>query len=179
MGRGRPLPPPGTPLPPPERPSKFVPIAVPKRKPVNPLSWTQQQRDSGHESKEILTQVPASPASLRSVRSGDKPSDDNTSDSLLVVAAPAGDSEPTTPSSEQELPHQPPWAENPEERDMTQGPATAVREIEPGRQSKRRPPHRALSTSPEEDGPQLPSWIAAQEEEARTKSTFVDEDIGL
>ena len=179
MGRGRPLPPPGTPLPPPERPSKFVPIAVPKRKPVNPLSWTQQQRDSGHESKEILTQVPASPASLRNVRSGDKPGDDSTSDSLLVVAAPAGDSEPTTPSSEQELPHQPPWAENPEERDMTQGPATAVREIEPGRQSKRRPPHRALSTSPEEDGPQLPSWIAAQEEEARTKSTFVDEDIGL
>jgi hypothetical protein len=36
-----------------------------------------------------------------------------------------------------------------------------------------------LSSSPEEDGPRLPSWVAAQVEEARAKSSFVDEDAGL
>ena len=49
----------------------------------------------------------------------------------------------------------------------------------PPRLPKRRPPHRILSTSPEEDGDKLPSWLAAQEEEQRAKSTWVDEDAGL
>jgi hypothetical protein len=49
----------------------------------------------------------------------------------------------------------------------------------PPRLPKRRPPHRVLSTSPEEDGHKLPSWLAAQEEEQRAKSTWVDEDAGL
>jgi hypothetical protein len=179
MGRGRPLPPPGTPLPPPERPSKFVPIAVPKRKPVNPLSWTSQPKNPGHEANESHDQLSVPPTTLLKGRSADKLSDDSADDSLLVVAAPSGDSEPTTPSSEPDPLYQPPWVEHTDEGDESRGIATAVRELEPGRLSKRRPPHRILSTSPEEDGPKLPSWIAAQEEEARTKSTFVDEDIGL
>jgi DNA polymerase zeta len=49
----------------------------------------------------------------------------------------------------------------------------------PPRLPKRRPRHRVLSTSPDEDGPKLPSWLAAQEEEQRAKSTWVDDDAGL
>lgn len=43
---------------------------------------------------------------------------------------------------------------------------------------RRRIPNRSLSGSPEEDHDQLPSWIAAQEEESRAKSMWVDEDSG-
>jgi DNA polymerase zeta len=49
----------------------------------------------------------------------------------------------------------------------------------PPRLPNRRTPHRVLSTSPEEDGHKLPSWLAAQEEEQRAKSTWVDDDAGL
>jgi hypothetical protein len=182
MGRGRPLPPPGIPLPPPDRQSRTVPIAVPKRKPVMSPALTKQQKDSGRESSEIHTLSSVSPIPLRSGRSQDKLTDEGTDDSLLVVAAPAGDSEPSTPSSEHAPPYQPPWAENTintEEGDETRENMAAVRDIDTAQLYKRRLPHRVLSTSPEEDGPKLPSWMAAQEEEARTKSTFVDEDIGL
>ncbi|RFU34493.1 hypothetical protein B7463_g1874, partial [Scytalidium lignicola] len=41
------------------------------------------------------------------------------------------------------------------------------------------PIRRHMSTSPEEDGQELPSWMAAQEEEARIKSAYVDEDVGM
>jgi len=49
----------------------------------------------------------------------------------------------------------------------------------PPRLPKRRGPHRVLSSSPEEDSHNLPSWVVAQEEEARARSTLVDEDAGL
>ena len=51
--------------------------------------------------------------------------------------------------------------------------------VSPPRLPKRRQAHRVLSTSPEEDGHKLPTWLAAQEEEQRAKSTWVDDDGGL
>lgn len=50
---------------------------------------------------------------------------------------------------------------------------------EPPRLPKRRAPHRLLSSSPEEDSHKLPSYILAQEGEARSRSHLVDEDAGL
>jgi hypothetical protein len=174
MGRGRPLPPPGTPLPRPERQSKIIPITVPKRKPVNSPSLPQLQKDSGRAT-ETRNYPSVSPIPVQKNKSRDKLNDGSADDSLLVVAAPAGDSEPNTPSGE----YAPPWAKDTQGLGETQPVTEAVRETEPTQLSKRRPPHRVLSTSPEEDGPKLPSWLAAQEEAARTKSTFVDEGAGL
>lgn len=37
---------------------------------------------------------------------------------------------------------------------------------------------RSISNSPEEDTKSLPTWMAAQEEEARSKTMWVDEDAG-
>ena len=51
--------------------------------------------------------------------------------------------------------------------------------ILPPRLPKRRAVNRVLSSSPDEDGPRLPTWQAAQEEEARAKSSFIDEDMGV
>jgi hypothetical protein len=177
MGRGRPLPPPGIPLPPPDRKTKTAPIPVPKRKPVAQPALPQQQNDSGSDLNEIRIPPSASSRPLRKRRSRDEGSNNSTDDSLLVVAAPAGDSEPTTPLSDQAPPYLPPWVDDTEGEESQA--IAAVRDFEPAEVPKRRPPHRVLSTSPEEDGPKLPSWMAAQEEEARAKSTLVDEDIGL
>jgi len=110
-------------------------------------------------------------------------------DGLLVVEAPANDSEPTTPMSEMTPSYMPPWVEDADEVEekvqdrahlepLPQSPVVAM-SPEPPRLPKRRPLHRVLSSSPEEDGHKLPSWVVAQEEEARAKSTFVDEDAGL
>jgi hypothetical protein len=48
----------------------------------------------------------------------------------------------------------------------------------PPRLPKRRGPTRILSSSPEEDSHHLPSWVVAQEGEARARSALVDEDAG-
>jgi hypothetical protein len=110
-------------------------------------------------------------------------------DGLLVVEAPVNDSEPTTPMSEMTPSYMPPWIEDADEIEekvhdkahlepLPPSPVVAM-SPEPPRLPKRRPPHRVLSSSPEEDGHKLPSWVAAQEEEARARCTFVDEDAGL
>lgn len=74
IGRGHPLPPPGTPLPPPERASSGIkanPISVPRRKPVRP-PMPSRKSVSRQESNPVFT------------------------DELLVVEAPS-DSEPNSP----------------------------------------------------------------------------------
>lgn len=182
MGRGRPLPPPGTPLPPPDKKSKTAPIPVPKRKPAIQAALSQQHKVSRSEPNEIHTHAEILPLPFRPEQNQDEASNDGTDDGLLVVAAPTGDSEPTTPLSEHAPPYLPPWVddtEEAEEADEAQASTAAVRNFETARLPKRRPTHRVVSASPEEDGPKLPSWMAAQEEEARAKSTFVDEDTGL
>lgn len=74
-------------------------------------------------------------------------------------------------------------------RRRTHGPESTEREEvdlpspespgEPPRLPKRRAPHRLLSSSPEEDSHKMPSYILAQEGEARARSHLVDEDAGL
>jgi len=178
MGRGQPLPPPGTPLPPPNRKTKTAPIPVPKRKPIPPPALPQRRKDSVEESKTVHSQHHALPPPPLPKRRDDVP-DDSTDDGIFVVAAPAGDSEPSTPMSEEHAPtYMPPWVDDVEDEDEAPK-AQSLRDSNPPRLPMRRPPHRKLSHSPEEDGPKLPSWMAAQEEEARAKSTFVDEDMGV
>jgi len=91
MGRGRPLPPPGTPLPGPERSTKIAPIPVPKRKLVPPPPPPQRKE---HTEPERRRPMPPPPLPKRRQIQGQEPDEDN----MLVVAAPA-DSEPTTPLS--------------------------------------------------------------------------------
>ncbi|KAI0162203.1 hypothetical protein GGR57DRAFT_453384 [Xylariaceae sp. FL1272] len=97
MGRGQPLPPPGTPLPRPGQ--KATPMPVPKRKPVSsPPKLTPKSSGDLKESKVERRPVPPPPLPRRR-RVSQIHDHDNTEDNLLVVEAPA-DSEPNSPSIE-------------------------------------------------------------------------------
>ncbi|GKT66572.1 PH domain-containing protein [Colletotrichum tofieldiae] len=114
MGRGRPLPPPGTPLPPPERGSKVTTIPVPKRKPIPPPNLPERpQSTASSESKTERRPVPPPPLPSRRHIDTHKNADEGGGEGLLVVEAPL-DSEPSTPMDEN-MP-QPayvhPWAED-------------------------------------------------------------------
>ncbi|KAI9879357.1 MAG: hypothetical protein M1830_008745 [Pleopsidium flavum] len=89
IGRGRPLPPPGTPLPLPERPSsKASPINAPKRKPLPTPKLPHRRQDT------LSRPVPAPPLPARRNRGAPTAAVDD--EGLLVVEAPP-DSEPTSP----------------------------------------------------------------------------------
>ncbi|KAK4232290.1 hypothetical protein QBC38DRAFT_91920 [Podospora fimiseda] len=92
MGRGQPLPPPGTPLPMPDRKTASAPIPVPKRKPLAPPPQLPQVEEPAKQRRPV---PPPPLPSRRQYRSEEAAAD---GDSMLVVAAPA-DSEPTTPLS--------------------------------------------------------------------------------
>ncbi|KAH8802854.1 hypothetical protein F5884DRAFT_903478 [Xylogone sp. PMI_703] len=225
MGRGRPLPPPGTPLPPPDKRTKTAPIPVPKRKPVAPPPClpkmpAEPERSHSSNGNEIQRRpvppppLPARPRHGMDEHSGSMMDDDG----LLVVAAPIGDSQPSTPLSEHNPTYVQPWAEDEDENENeneneSQTPEASVQlenaqgeekvrvviESENGEVAQvvatsdgdpipiptprssppELPQRRHVSTSPEEDGPELPTWMAAQEEEARIKSAYVDEDVGI
>ncbi|KAK0655255.1 hypothetical protein B0T16DRAFT_341443 [Cercophora newfieldiana] len=89
MGRGRPLPPPGTPLPMPDKQS--TPIPVPKRKPIAPPPPPPQRNEEHAPERRRPLPPPVLPKrrQLQSEQPGDE---------MLIVAAPA-ESEPTTPLS--------------------------------------------------------------------------------
>ncbi|KAH8686049.1 hypothetical protein BGZ60DRAFT_396766 [Tricladium varicosporioides] len=185
MGRGQPLPPPGVPLPRPDKKTKTAPIPVPKRKPLAPPKISERQKD---EMVDPILRHPLPPPALPKRRSRDESHvHEPAGDGLFVVAAPAADSEPTTPMSESMPAYMQPWVEDAEEIDEERNETHRKEEIvknrgvspEPPPLPKRKLPRRVLSSSPEEDGHKLPSWMAAQEEEARAKSTFVDEDSGV
>lgn len=194
MGRGRPLPPPGTPLPPPDKKTKTAPIPVPKRKPLPPPGLPQRHKSS-KESNGNGERHELPPPPLPKRRSKEDPASESVDDGLFVVAAPASDSLPGTPMSEHPPEHAPvymqPWVDDvdEEEEDLQKKAQLVMDPAPPSPKSparpspphlpKRRPPHRVLSSSPEEDGHKLPSWLAAQEEEQRAKSTWVDDDAGL
>ncbi|KAK0612307.1 hypothetical protein B0T17DRAFT_511521 [Bombardia bombarda] len=101
MGRGRPLPPPGTPLPMPDRKTPTAPIPAPRRKPVAPPILGPhgeiEERKEHKDQKTGRRPVPPPPLPKRRKFQTDPPPADE--DNMLVVAAPA-DSEPTTPLSE-------------------------------------------------------------------------------
>lgn len=193
MGRGRPLPPPGTPLPLPDKKTKTAPIPVPKRKPIPPPNISQTTTESAHDFGENEDRHRLPPPPLPKRHNQDDRSKTATDDSLFVIAAPLSDSMPGTPLSE----HHPegpvymqPWVDDVDGDEEGESwneaqPVLAscspenIASPSPPRLPKRRPHHRVLSTSPEEDGPKLPSWLAAQEQEQRAKSGLVDEDAGL
>lgn len=177
MGRGQPLPPPGVPLPLPDKKTKTAPIPVPKRKPMPPPTLPQRHSTEPVASRQHhIAPPPPLP------RRGSRKSIDTKDDGLLVVSAP---SEPTTPVTEDSPQYMQPWVDDVDETMEDQQPRAATPSPfapvarEPPQLPKRRQPRRVVSSSPEEDGHKLPSWMAAQEQEARAKSTFVDEDAGL
>ncbi|KAL2121898.1 hypothetical protein VTJ04DRAFT_2353 [Mycothermus thermophilus] len=110
MGRGHPLPPPGTPLPMPERVTPIPAAHIPKRKPVNMPSLastesvnksTEQGKPAAGEQQHQQHQQQQQQASSiskrrRTLREQDQAGIDE-QQSVLVVAAPIVDSEPTTP----------------------------------------------------------------------------------
>jgi len=168
IGRGRPLPPPGTPLPFPDK--KSTPIAVPKRKLIPPPPvLPQRPRDSDLNGNLDTHPLPPPPLPRRR-----RETVESVDDGLLVVSAP---SEPTTPKSENTPSYMRPWVDDVDEGE-DDGP-----QLEHDRISKEPPrlPKRRVfpSSSPEEDSHKLPSWLAAQEEEARSRSAFVNEDSGV
>jgi hypothetical protein len=110
MGRGHPLPPPGTPLPMPEKKTPTIPIQVPKRKPIPPPS-TEHRTEHAKQASERHP-VPPPPLPKRRQRHNEQDGDEN---NMLVVTAPA-DSEPTSPLSASHSPsYVPPQVENVED----------------------------------------------------------------
>lgn len=93
IGRGRPLPPPGTPLPPPER-SRFMSntVSMPRRKPVPPLPEQMSE-----ERKEDKRAVPPPPLPKRKSVQVRDTENVGFSDEILVIEAPI-DSEPNSPA---------------------------------------------------------------------------------
>lgn len=192
MGRGRPLPPPGMPLPPPDKKTKTAPIPVPKRKILPPHLPPpgMPPRESTQEPSNIVKRQMAPPP--LPMRRSDSPIDDG-SDGIFVVAAP--ESEPTTPLSESRPNYMHPWVDDVEDEELGTGstieaatrratdspPKSSYSRDTSGSSSPALPRRRhgkSMSSSPEEDDTQLPTWMAAQEEEARAKSMWVDEDSG-
>ncbi|KAK8005144.1 hypothetical protein PG990_011181 [Apiospora arundinis] len=98
MGRGQPLPPPGTPLPGPDKRSKVTPIPVPKKSPVQPpsLPGRQQSTTSVDQAKSGRRPVPVPPLPRRRRVSEAYLDDGETNENMLVVEVPA-DSQPSSP----------------------------------------------------------------------------------
>ena len=165
IGRGRPLPPPGTPLPLPERPSsKTSPINVPKRKPLPPPKPPRHRQDTSSRA------VPAPPLPARRTEdtvSGAAPGDDG----LLVVEAPP-DSEPTSPLDDGGAASIGSLEIEDDVDDVSHsrqtGKPVALSEDEHSS-------HHAPSSYEDDDGGP-DSWSAAQEEEARSKSVWLHDN---
>ncbi|KAI1137462.1 hypothetical protein F5Y05DRAFT_387300, partial [Hypoxylon sp. FL0543] len=129
MGRGQPLPPPGTPLPGPGK--KAVPMAVPKRKPVAPPpSLPRQSTGNLHEKVERrpvpLPPLPSRRRRVSQIHTAGNSSEGGSEDNVLVVEAPLVDSEPNSPAlqTEHEVDYEEstpayvqPWVEDAEELD--------------------------------------------------------------
>ncbi|KAK2757347.1 hypothetical protein FQN54_004861 [Arachnomyces sp. PD_36] len=170
MGRGRPLPPPGTPLPPPERSSfKSAPISITKRKPLPPPLLPE--RDEGEERKS--RPVPKPPLPARRKTKTQEPQEESFKDELFVVEAPQ-DSNPTSPAHDQdaEFVEQ---MEIDDDHDPTETPKESSSETSSRSRELVSPANFERTSSSPEDGPKLPSWVSAEEEEARSRSLWVHE----
>ncbi|KAI1741872.1 hypothetical protein F4680DRAFT_413726 [Xylaria scruposa] len=114
MGRGQPLPPPGTPLP---RPGEMAtPMSVPKRKPVAPPPQLAPKSSKEHNEQKIERRHVPPPPLPRRRRVSEIHATENTEENLLVVEAPH-DSEPNSPSIESSTNYAEPWVEDVEELD--------------------------------------------------------------
>lgn len=116
MGRGQPLPPPGTPLPGPTNgATRLGPAPGPKRKPVPGSSSIREQplseandNDKDKESRSRSPQPPPLPQRRR--RGASQQQEDELEQNMLVVAAP-DDSQPGTPAAEEKTNYDEAWAD--------------------------------------------------------------------
>jgi hypothetical protein len=165
MGRGQPLPPPGTPLPRPKQ--KATPMAVPKRKPLVPApQLTSKSSGDLSEQKAERRSVPPPPLPRRRRVSGIHATD-IPEENLLVVEAPA-DSEPNSPSIEETTNYREPWVEDTEEADESR-PESIVEELPL--------PASSLSESPKEHKSELAEVgedAMGQDEDNEDYSSWID-----
>lgn len=159
MGRGRPLPPPGTPLPPPDRKTKTAPIPVPKRKPLPPPDITQHQTKAKHRGS-TSPNASHQPPPLPKRHVHEKPA--RVEDGIFVVAAPVSEpvSEPVSPIKDPNEAYLPPWVDDEEDEDNK--PQKPVPPPLPWRRA-------TTSGSPEEDA-------TAQEKHANVNGMPVTDD---
>lgn len=101
MGGGRPLPPPGMPLPMPDKKTTTTSIPVPKRKPIPPPGMSERSSTDPKDTKDRKVErrpVPPPPLPRRRRQTGEDPQTQQ-GEELLVVEAPAAESEPSAPST--------------------------------------------------------------------------------
>lgn len=114
MGRGQPLPPPGTPLP---RPGEMaMPMPVPKRKPVAPPPPIRPRGMNIHNEPKVERRPVPPPPLPRRRRVSEMHATETAEDNLLVVEAPA-DPEPNSPSIHDTMNYVEPWVEDAEEHE--------------------------------------------------------------
>ncbi|KAJ8116656.1 hypothetical protein ONZ43_g4394 [Nemania bipapillata] len=168
MGRGQPLPPPGTPLP---RPGER-----PKRKPVAPPPQLTSKGTKGlNEQKPERRPIPP-PALPRRRRVSQIHATENTEENLLVVEAPA-DSEPNSPSIEDTISHVEPWAEDVEELDENNVASPSVNELDKWTEASTAQPAEVNGSNAEhdEENEDYSSWIDNPEfKETETANTKVE-----
>jgi hypothetical protein len=131
-----------------------------KRKPLPPPLLP------GRVPEETARPVPKPPLPARRNTMAYEPREEGRGDELLVVEAPH-DSNPTSPAH----------AEFAEQMEMDAVEAESPPEETSSRSNDNEllsPGFERTSTSPE-DGPKLPSWVSAEEEEARSRSVWVGE----
>ncbi|KAK1983377.1 hypothetical protein LZ30DRAFT_588523 [Colletotrichum cereale] len=185
MGRGRPLPPPGTPLPPPERGSKVTTIPVPRRKAMPPPNLPERaQSTASSESKPERRPVPPPPLPSRRHIDTHRATDEGGGEGLLVVEAPL-DSEPSTPMDENmPLPaYIQPWAEDASDDEGVMGTSRtqdfrrgedSSREEEK-RQSRTPPPLPQRRSKPEEDDEPIEAVPANVADDDEDYSAWIDD----
>ncbi|KAI0487699.1 hypothetical protein F4859DRAFT_267430 [Xylaria cf. heliscus] len=166
MGRGQPLPPPGTPLP---RPGEMAtPMNVPKRKPVAPPPQLIPKSSKDHNEQKTERRPLPPPPLPRRRRVSQIHASENTEENLLVVEAP-DDSEPNSPSIENGLNYVEPWVEDAEELDenrpesiLDESPPSLASLAEWPEQSEARPleiGEGASSIGLDEENEDYSSWI--------------------
>lgn len=170
MGRGQPLPPPGTPLPGPTNgATKFAHMQTPHRKPVPPPHPPQPPTSEPTENHhDHHAAPPALPHRRRRGQSYDH--HDEGLQNMLVVAAP-DDSQPTTPITDDTSSLRRPWVEDisqentshdsgtsREPSDLTQATSIAKDEVDTGSPIKSKPSLPA-PTVEDDDDDDISPWM--------------------
>ena len=170
IGRGRPLPPPGQPLPFPERPrTKMTPATTPKRKPVPSSDLLQGRQD---EAKSRPVPPPALPARKRQ---GSAHIDHDSGGGILVVEAPP-ESEPSSPNDNEEDQYisDPGIEAAKEKQELAASLPNSIALDARDRTPERRRSLTLIQDSHGFDGSTHSNSQSTQEEEARTKSMWLD-----
>lgn len=199
MGRGRPLPPPGVPLPPPDKKTKTAPIPVPMRKPLaSPPTLPLQNAGNFRDTTSQRGLPPALPKRRTELDIGERNGNVD-DDGMLVVAAPRSDSEPASPTVDEESNHVQLHGEDVGNEDLPMSGFSSFKsndgrnkvtedgndleEVDIGDLGGRpRLPRRRPGKGKLDDGDDfglsesLPGWVKADEEESKKKSMWVDDD---